>query len=164
MKYIEEWLSPNFQELMFLPFILMIFTTFSALALSNKRVRLLDLFLLLATTAGALRSARNIPFFVLIAMPLLVEHSWNWVTSHRWGHWLTKPERFEVGSQAILKTALNIVLLVALPLAMVALRLQRSVANQPTAEANVFPVAAVNFIVRSIRRNQFSTITDGVAI
>jgi hypothetical protein len=146
MKYIEEWLSPNFQELMFQPFILMIFATFSVLALSSKRLRLLDLFLLLATTAGALRSARNIPFFVLVAMPLLVEHSWAWVTAQRWGQWLTRPEKLEVGSQAILKTALNLLLLVALPLGMVALRLQRSVGNQSTAEAKLFPVAAVDFM------------------
>ena len=97
MKYIEEWLSPNFQELMFQPLVLLIFATFSVLALSSKRLRLLDLFLLLATAAGALRSARNIPFFVLIAMPLLVEHSWNWLTAHSWGQWLTKPEKREVG-------------------------------------------------------------------
>ena len=163
MKYIEEWLSPNFQELMFQPLLLMIFATFSALALSSKRLRLLDLVLLLATTAGALRSARNIPFFVLVAMPLLVEHSWNWITAQRWGQWLTKPEKREVGSQAILKIALNLGLLVALPLGVAALRLQRSVAKQPAAEAKVFPVAAVEFMRAQSRRNRFSTITDGAA-
>jgi hypothetical protein len=146
MKYIEEWLSPNFQELMFQPLLLMIFATFSVLALSSKRLRLLDLVLLLATTAGALRSARNIPFFVLVAMPLLVEHSWNWLTAHCWGQWLTKPEKREVGSQVILKTALNLVLLVALPLSVAALRVHHSVAKQPLAEAKVFPVAAAEFI------------------
>lgn len=146
MKYIEEWLSPNFQELMFQPLMLLIFATFSVLALSSKRLRILDLFLLLATAAGALRSARNIPFFVLIAMPLLVEHSWNWLTAHSWGQWLTRPEKREVGSQAILKIALNLVLLVTLPLGVAALRLQRAVANQPSAEAKVYPVAAVKFL------------------
>jgi hypothetical protein len=146
MKYIEEWLSPNFQELMFQPLLLMIFASFSFLALSSKRLRLLDLVLLLATAAGALRSARNIPFFVLVAMPLLVEHSWNWTTAHGWAQWLTRPEKREVGSQAVLKVALNLVLLVALPLGVVALRVQRSVAKQPSAEAKVFPVAAVEFI------------------
>jgi hypothetical protein len=124
----------------------MIFATFSFLALSSKRLRLLDLVLLLATTAGALRSARNIPFFVLVAMPLLVEHSWNWTTAHRWAQWLTRPEKREVGSQAVLKAALNLVMFVALPLGVVALRGQRSVAKQPLAEAKVFPVAAVEFI------------------
>jgi hypothetical protein len=146
MKYIEEWLSPNFQELMFQPLLLMIFATYAALALSSKRVRLLDLVLLLATTAAALRSARNIPFFVLVAMPLLVEHSWDWLTAHRWGRWLTKPEKGEVGSQAILKTALNLGLLVAVPLGVATLRLHRSVVNQPSAEAKVYPVAAVEFM------------------
>jgi hypothetical protein len=146
MKYIEEWLSPNFQEPMFQPLLLMIFVTFSALALSSKRLRLLDLVLLLATTAGALRSARNIPFFVLVAMPLLAEHSWNWITAQRWGTWLTKPEKREIGSQAILKVLLNLGLLVTVPLGVAALRLQQSVTKQPMAEAKVFPVAAVNFM------------------
>ena len=146
MKYIEEWLSPNFQEPMFLPLLLLIFATFSALALSSKRLRILDLVLLLATAAGALRSARNIPFFVLVAMPLLVEHSWNWITVQRWGKWLLKPEKREVGSQAILKVVLNLVLLITLPLGVAALRLHQSVTKQPAAEAKVFPVAAVEFM------------------
>lgn len=146
MKYIEEWFSPNFHEVMFLPLLLLIFATFSVVALSSKRLRLLDLVLLLATTAGALRSARNIPFFVLIAMPLLVEHSWNWITAHRWGLWLTRPEKRELGSQAILKTALNLVLLVALPIAVAAMRVHQSVAKQPVAEGKVFPAGALGFM------------------
>lgn len=146
MKYIEEWLSPNFQEAMFQPLLLLIFATFSALALSSKRLRIVDLVLLLATAAGAIRSARNIPFFVLVAMPLLAEHSWGWLTAHRWGRWLTKPEKREFGSQAILKVVLNLLVLVSLPLAVAGLRLQQSVAKQPQAEAKTYPVAAVEFI------------------
>lgn len=146
MKYIDEWLSPNFHELMFQPLLLLIFATFSMLALSSRRVRLLSVVLLLATAAGALRSARNVPFFVLIAMPLLAEHSWNWITPHRWGQWLTRPEKREVGSQAMLKIALNLALLVALPVIVAAVRVHHSVAKQPAAEAKEFPVAAVEFM------------------
>jgi hypothetical protein len=146
MKYIDEWLSPNFHELMFQPFLVLIFATFSMLALSSKRVRLLNMVLLVATTAAALRSARNLPFFVLIAMPLLAEHSWTWITSHRWGQWLTRPEKREVGSQAMLKIALNLALLVALPVIVAAVRVRHSVAKQPAAEAKEFPAAAVEFV------------------
>jgi hypothetical protein len=146
MKYIEEWLSPNFQELMFQPFVLLIFATFSALALSSKRLRLVDLVLLLATAAGGLRSARNIPFFVLVATPLLAEHSWTWITAQRWGQWLRKPEKREVGSQATLKIALNLILLVTLPLGVAVLRLQQSAAKQSAAEAKTYPVAAVEYL------------------
>ncbi len=46
--YIIEWNSPNFQKSTFLPLALLILATFSALALSPKRVRLSDLLLLLA--------------------------------------------------------------------------------------------------------------------
>jgi hypothetical protein len=146
MKYIDEWLSPNFHELTFQPFLVLIFATFSMLALSSKRVRLLNMVLLLATAAAALRSARNLPFFVLIAMPLLAEHSWNWITSHRWGQWLTRPEKREGGSQAMLKIALNLALLVALPVIVAAVRVHHSLAKQPAAEAKGFPSAAVEFL------------------
>lgn len=146
MKYIDEWLSPNFHELMFQPLLLLLFATFSMLALSSKRVRLLHMVLLVATAAGALRSARNLPFFVLMAMPLLAEHSWNWITAHRWGQWLTRPEKREVGSQVMLKIALNLALLVALPVIVAAVRVNHSVAKQSAAEAREFPAAAVEFM------------------
>lgn len=147
MQYIEEWRSPDFHERTFQLLALMIFVTFSALALSNKRVRPSDLLLLGATGWGALRSTRNIPFFVLVAMPLLAEHSWNWISNHRWGQWLRAPEKREVGANATLKIALNILLLVVFPVSVVALRVRHTAANQPMSEVQQFPAAAVNFIL-----------------
>ena len=146
MKYIDEWRSPDFHELMFQPLALLILAVFSALALSRKRIRLSQLLLLAATGWAALRSGRNVPFFVLIAMPLLAEHAWDRLTSQRWGQWLSAPEKREVGADATLKIALNVLLLVAAPLTLAVWRVQHSVTNQPAVEARAFPAAAVEFM------------------
>lgn len=146
MKYIDEWHSPDFHELMFQPLALLILFVFAALALSRKRIGLAPLLLLIATAFGALRSGRNVPFFVLVAMPLLAEHSWDWLTAQRWGQWLAKPEKREVGAGATLKIALNVLLLVAAPLTLAVLRVHRNIATQAATEAQQFPAAAVAFM------------------
>ncbi len=146
MKYIEEWFSPDFHELMFLPLAVLIFATFCALALSKERARPSELLLLAATGYAALRSGRNAPFFALVAMPLLAAHGWHWMTAQSWGRWLTAPEKREEGRQAALKFVLNVALLIAIPLAICFVKVGRVVANQAQDEAKNFPVAAAGFI------------------
>ncbi len=146
MKYIQEWFSPDFHKLMFLPLAVLIFATFAALALSKKRVRPSELLLLCVTAYASLRSARNIPFFALVAMPLLAEHTWSWITSYPWAQWLTLPEKREEGSKASLKIVLNVVLLVVIPVSLCLVRVSQVVAGQADSEAENFPVAAVEFI------------------
>jgi hypothetical protein len=146
MKYINEWFSPDFHELMFQPLALLLFATFAAMILSRERVRPSSLLLLAATGYAALRSGRNVPFFALAAMPLLAEHAWKWVTRQTWGAWLARPEKREAGAGVALKLALNILLFVAAPLALVALRVGQVAARQASDEARNFPVAAVEFM------------------
>jgi hypothetical protein len=146
MKFIEEWRTPNFHELMFQPLALLILAVIGALALSRKRISFVQLLLLLSTAWAMLRSGRNAPFFILVAVPILAEHSWAWLTSQRWGQWLTKPETREVGAGARLKIALNVLLLVIVPLGLVFVRVQGTVANQPSVEAEKFPTAALEFM------------------
>jgi hypothetical protein len=146
MKFIEEWRSPNFHELMFQPLALLILAVVSALALSKKRIGFVQLLLLVGTGWAMLRSGRNAPFFVLVAVPLLAEHGWDWITSQRWGQWLTKPEKRVVGADARIKIALNVLLLVIAPLTLALVRVQRTVANQSTVEGQRFPTAAMEFM------------------
>ena len=143
MQYIEEWKSPDFHDASFQALALLILATFSALALSNRRARPGQLLLLAATAWAALRSYRNGPFFALVAMPLLAEHSWNWLTSQRWGRWLSAPEK----SGAVrMKLVLN-VSLVGIILAVSVLAVRRAVAMQPASESQELPAAAVDFIL-----------------
>ena len=146
MKFIEEWRSPNFHELMFQPLALLILAVFTALALSRKRIGFVQLLLLVSTAWAMLRSGRNVPFFVLVAMPLLAEHGWYWLTSHHWGRWLSLAEPREVGADARLKIALNVILLVAVPVTLAYVRVKQTVENQPAVEAQKFPTAAVEFM------------------
>jgi hypothetical protein len=146
MRYIEEWHSPDFHEPMFLPLAFLFLAVFASLALSRKRIGVGSLVLLLATGFGALRSGRNVSFFVLVAMPLLAEHSWDWLTAQRWGKWLTLPEKSEAAGKAVLKVVLNVLLLICAPLAIASMRVQRNVATQVSNESQQYPAAAVDFL------------------
>jgi hypothetical protein len=143
MHYIIEWQSPDFHGATFQALAFLMLATFSAMALSNRRPRPGQLLMLGATAWAALRSSRNGPFFALVAMPLLAEHSWNWFTSQRWGLWLAAPEK--PGSDRM-KVVLN-VLLVGIMLAVSVLAVRRAMAMQQASESQKFPAAAVDFIL-----------------
>ena len=146
MQYIEEWKSPDFHQPGFQALGLLILATFSALALSNKRIRPRELLLLVVTCWATLRSSRNVPFFALVAMPLLAEHSWIWITSHRWGQWLTVPEKPESVRKWTPKLVLNVLLLL-IALTGVVLWVRQVLVRQPAREAEEFPAAAVDFFL-----------------
>jgi hypothetical protein len=148
MQYIQEWKSPDFHEPMFQALALLFLATFSALALSSKRPRPGELLVLVVTAVATLRSSRNVPFFALVAIPLLAEHSWHWVINQPWGEWFTKPERRETGSALSFKIVLNILLLLVTPLAVIVTRVGNSVASQQATEASLYPAAGANFIAR----------------
>jgi hypothetical protein len=148
MQYIQEWKSPNFHEPMFQALALLFLVTFAALTLSGKRARPGELLMLLVTALATLRSSRNVPFFALLAIPLLAEHLWHWVTAQRWGQWFTKPEARETGKASALKVALNVLLLVIAPMTVVAFRIGDSVRNQYKTESENYPAAAVNFMLK----------------
>ena len=148
MQYIQEWKSPNFHEPMFQALALLFLVTFAALTLSGKRARPGELLMLLVTALATLRSSRNVPFFALLAIPLLAEHSWHWVTAQTWGQWLTKPETRETGKASVLKIVLNVLVLLIIPLTVVGLRIEASVKNQWPTESEVFPAAAVDFMLK----------------
>jgi hypothetical protein len=146
MQYIQEWKSPDFHNVTFQALALLLLSTFSAVAMSKKRARAGELLMLAATAWATLRSARNVAFFALVATPLLAEHSWNFITSHRSYKWFDPSEKREPVEKSTLKILLN-VLLLALVLAIAALGVARAVAEQPVTEAQEFPAAAVDFIL-----------------
>jgi hypothetical protein len=140
-EHIEEWFSPNFHQPRFLPLAVLMFGTFAALALSPKRIRMGELFLLLISCFAVLRSARHLPLFAFVATPLLAEHAWAWLRSQRLGQWLDGP----VKSVTIRQAALGYgVLLMAI--AVSAQNIRQVVARQSATEAERFPEAAVKFI------------------
>lgn len=72
---ILEWRSPDFHLPIFRPFALLLLLTIAVLALSPKRQKPRQVLLFLFFTLSALYGMRNLPFFVLVAFPLLAEYA-----------------------------------------------------------------------------------------
>jgi hypothetical protein len=70
MDNVVEFLSPNFHEAM--PFKYLLYLMIGVFALSARRVRFVELVLVLLFTSMALYSARYIPLFAIIMTPILV--------------------------------------------------------------------------------------------
>jgi hypothetical protein len=137
---IDEWSSPDFHQPMFLPLAVFMFATFAVLALAPRQPRAGELFLLLATAFGALRSARHIPIFALVAAPIFAEHLGDLMKARGWDRGLTRETRATSGS------LLLSLLLIITPLSLAAFQFWRFVSQQESYVLLRNPVAAVDFI------------------
>ena len=139
--FIQEWHSPNFHKITYLPLTLLLLGTFAAMALSPSRPRLGEIFLVLITAVGALRSARHIPIFSLFAAPVLAKYLWAIAKDRGWDTLLLGPETRPNG----IKVLINVVLLLA-PLALGVSRVWHFASHQRNYETIRNPVAAVEFL------------------
>jgi hypothetical protein len=129
--YIAEWASPNFHHAEYWPILLVILATIAMLAISRAPLRIRDLLLLAISLYMSLVSIRMIPFFVLIAVPILVD---------RLGTWPHRQTRASP-TRGIFNTA--IVLAIA---AFATVRLAQVIHRQTQVEAQRFPSRAVAFL------------------
>ncbi|HEY9283901.1 MAG TPA: hypothetical protein VIP46_10645 [Pyrinomonadaceae bacterium] len=142
-RNIQEWLSPDFHRTEALPFALLLLSTFAALALSPRRPRPSELLLLAVSAYAALRSWRNIPFFALVAAPVLAEHAWLLVNERR------RPPATKGGGAArtpALQLILNATLFVVVPAALCVVTVARAAGRQESVEREKYPAAAVEFL------------------
>jgi hypothetical protein len=70
-QYIQEWQPPDFHDVRFLPFLILLLLSYLVLGASGKRASFLDLLAFIIFGYLALRAGRNIPFFALTA-PILI--------------------------------------------------------------------------------------------
>jgi hypothetical protein len=140
-NYIAEWASPNFHHAEYIPFLLLLLTTTAILAWSRFRVRPRDILLLMVSTFAALSSIRMIPFYVLVALPVLSRPVELWAASQR------SQRRPRAASRVPLPYAgvLNALILFAL-LGFVGFQIKNVVQRQPEVEAQHFPVGAVAYL------------------
>jgi hypothetical protein len=138
--YILEWASPDFHQAGFQPLALLIIAAVLLLAVSPKRPRPSDLLFLAVFCYGALRSGRHIPFFALVAIPIIAEHGWSLISAGPVGQWLSKSET-STGS----KKTVQIVMIAVLALASLK-QVTALVKFRPDEAAQKFPVAAVDFL------------------
>jgi hypothetical protein len=128
--YIQEWASPDFHRPIYRLFLLFIIAAVLVLARARQRLTAREGILFVSTLAAALGSARHIPFFVFVAVPIL---------SRRLPQ-LAAPE-----ARRPLKSVVHAAIAV---LALFAAGLHASTAlhDQPRAERKEFPVSATAFL------------------
>jgi hypothetical protein len=132
---IDEWASPNFHRAEQWPFLLLLLGTLATLTWSRTRVRPRDVLLLLTSAFAGLSSIRMIPFFVLMAVPIISRS----VKSGLGGKHSSTRRRPTV------LVVLNGVILLAMT-GFVSLHLARLIRGQPQAEASHFPTGAVAYL------------------
>lgn len=133
-NYIAEWASPNFHRGEYWPFLLLLLATVAALAQTRLRARPRDLLLLLVSTLAALSSIRMIPFFVLVAVPMVAKSI---TVRARSGGQIRAPSPFRPGLNAVIMLALA---------GFAGIHICRVIRHQPEAEAGAFPAAAVAYL------------------
>jgi len=147
MRYIQEWRPPDFQDPTFLALLFLIISTFCVLAVSSKQARPSELLLLCGTAAVTLRSARNVPFFALVATPILAGHLWAWMSPYvAASRSLSTDTRVLTSKASLIVIFVNVVLLIIAPTTAAALRLRNATAMQSSTEARDYPTAAIEFI------------------
>lgn len=139
--FIQEWVSPDFHKITYLPLALLLLSTLAAMALSPSRARLGEVFLVVITAFGALRSVRHIPIFSLFAAPVLAKHLWAIAKERGWDKLLSDEEASPNG----LKLIVNIILLIA-PLALGVSRVWHFATHQSNYVSIRNPIAAVEFL------------------
>ena len=133
--FIVEWLSPNFHQWIYLPYLLVIVLLLGALAYSGSRMKGRILLPLLFTALAALDAVRHIPIFVLLAIPVIAGALP--VPSSR-----SLPSSPKLDSK---KRAFNVATVMLLAVFAV-LRWIELAHDQPAREAALFPEKAVRFL------------------
>jgi hypothetical protein len=137
--YIQEWFSPDFHLAHWQPFAWLILLTIATALLTPSKSSATQVILLVFFGYAALRSVRNIPFFILVAIPL-ISRQLNQLF-----------ERFNFNEEAYARRSIvviNVVLAIII-IAVAFLRVQTVSAEQANYEKQTFPVAAVEWIAKN---------------
>lgn len=133
-RYIQEWFSPDFHQIEWLPFALLVLSLIAISLIARARVPLAHILLLFLLGLLALRSARNIPLFALVAIPVLAAQLAAWI-----------PLRASTRPTPRVMQYLNVGLLAVI--AFVALlRVGSVLVNQSRVEQARYPAGAVKWI------------------
>lgn len=135
--YIQEWFSPDFHQMEWLPFALLIFATLTATLIARAHVPLAHTLLLFVFGIAGLRSARNIPLFALVAIPVLSAQLAAWI-----------PLRASTAPTPRPLRIINLIIVTGIALVALA-RVGNVPVNQAAVERAKFPAAAVEWIQKN---------------
>lgn len=139
-RYIQEWFSPDFHLIEFQPFALLLIALIAGALWARARISATAVFLAMIFGYASLRSARNIPIFVLVAVPILTTQLAEGLRAHGWlsNQVSMAPTRQGIG---MLNGAFLLVLL-----GVISLRIYTVAANQAKIEQTRFPTQAASLI------------------
>jgi hypothetical protein len=134
MNFIQEWFSPDFQQLEWMPLAALILALIAVPLIARRPVHLTRILLVLFFGFFALRSMRNVPIFALSAIPVLADQM--------------------TGVSLIKKTSDKLAgiskwlnpLLLALVLLITGLRFSTTFGQQNKVVATTYPKSAVDWI------------------
>jgi hypothetical protein len=150
VSHTAEYLPPDFQNPSFWPFLAVIGLSLLILGLSRRRIKFAHLFLLGSWTMMALYSARNIPLYIVVVMPMLCDLGARVIKEGR-GSWivdwfLNLQERITVTEQGIRGGVIAVsTVLISIYLLVSGVKLDFLDQGNIFSE-EIFPVAAVDWL------------------
>lgn len=151
-RYIQEWFSPDFHQTEWLPFALLLVSLLATTLIARARVPLAHILLLFALGLLALRSARNIPLFVLVALPVLSAQLAAWLSLRASNKPTPRPMQI-----------INAVIVVVLALAVLA-RAGTFSPIKPMSSTQNFPPPPSRGFNKTAPRRICTTVTAGAVI
>jgi hypothetical protein len=142
-NYIAEWASPNFHQADYIPFLILLLATIASLAWWQTRARPRDILLLMVSTFAALSSIRMIPFFVLVAVPVLSRQVELWARS---GRHQDRPRDWAAARAAMPHAGLLNTLILFSMAGFAGFQINGVVHRQPQVETQRFPAGAVAYL------------------
>jgi hypothetical protein len=136
-SYIQEWFSPDFHQLIWQPFAVILLVLIGVGMIGKRPISITKILLTLIFGYGALRSMRNIPLFVIVVIPVLAEQLF----------YLLK---FKPVAHAQSRRFRSITLIVISAIAVIMfLGFIQVTNNQQKAEAETYPKNAVDWIMQN---------------
>ena len=136
-QFIQEWFSPDFHQLMWQPLAWFILAFIGIGMIGKKSISPIKIILTLIFGYAALLSARNIPLFAIVAIPVLSEQI----------DAIIKIQSDILNPGRLLRVAFHLLPLILL--LVTGLRFYQVVHNQTKSEADTFPKAAVDWIANN---------------
>lgn len=162
----QEYLSPDFHSISTFPFLILIGLIFSCSAIKKEKAPVRDIFLVTGWLGMALISARNIPLFVVVSLPVLSGWIADVFRANSGGSvskWLGIETRFRNMQNQFTGGGLPVLLCVATIISLIAGQdLLFSSGNQIHFDPSVFPVQAVDWMEENpVEGNGFNYFTWG---
>lgn len=141
--FIAEWRPPNFHDPVFFPFFGMVILGVLTFMLSRRRSGISEVMLYLGVFSAAFFSLRHIPFFAMIAAPIISGHLSGMIPRDQWERFFLV--RLVNQKVSTIRTILWGILLVAI-MGVVAFRIELGFRMIPGFIQSNFPVRAVEYL------------------